>query len=52
MLVYDLDRLDGRLTLTASTINQIGQYIRSPSRFDVAVTRRSRSTQLLYIELR
>jgi len=30
--VYDPDRPDGRLNLTASAFNQLGQYISSPGR--------------------
>ena len=30
--VYDLDRPDGRLNLTASAFNQLGQYTSSPGR--------------------
>jgi len=30
--VYDPDQLDGRLTLTASALNQLGQYTSSPGR--------------------
>ena len=31
-LVYDPDRPDGRLNLTASAFNQLGQYTSSPGR--------------------
>jgi len=30
--VYDLDRPDGRLNITASAFNQLGQYTSSPGR--------------------
>ena len=30
--VYDPDRLDSRLNITASTFNQLGQYTSSPGR--------------------
>jgi len=32
MLVYDADRRDGRLNLTASAFNQLGQHTSSPGR--------------------
>jgi len=32
MPVYDPDRPDGRLNLTASAFNQLGQYTSSPGR--------------------
>jgi len=32
--VYDPDQLDGRLNLTASAFNQLGQYISSPGQRD------------------